>query len=154
MFVDSVVGTDSIDEDGDGEITDMELRVHLREFSKFTDKAITRLFTFLDIDSDGGITRDELRSAFVSYSALRQAIGSGRTTSKALSYLATDSIWLSSVSESRQPLLAVRSPTPSVFDEGTTWLGTTLERKQITPPVAAVDWRTVPAPPCCALRGA
>lgn len=72
-----MVGTDSIDEDGDGEITDMELRVHLREFSKFTDKAITRLFTFLDIDSDGGITRDELRSAFVSYSALRQAIGSG-----------------------------------------------------------------------------
>lgn len=55
----------------------MELRIHLREFSKFSDKAITNIFSFLDIDSDGGITREELRSAFVSYSALRQAIGAG-----------------------------------------------------------------------------
>ena len=51
--------------------------MHLREFSKYSDKAITNIFDFLDIDEDGGISREELRSAFVSYSALRQAIGAG-----------------------------------------------------------------------------
>ena len=58
-------------------MTEAELRIHLREFSKFNDKAITAVFGFLDLDGDGGITKDELRQAFVRYSALRQALGAG-----------------------------------------------------------------------------
>jgi len=67
----------SVDFDNDGEITDVELRVHLREFSKYTDAAISNVFELLDVDGNGGIDRTELRSAFVRYSALRQAIGAG-----------------------------------------------------------------------------
>ena len=77
IFADADALFDSIDQDADGEVTDVELRIHLREFSKYSDKAITAIFSFLDLDSDGGISRDELRKAFVSYSALRQAIGAG-----------------------------------------------------------------------------
>jgi len=67
----------TIDEDGDGEITDVELRLHLRQFSDYSDAAISNIFEMLDVDSDGGITKEELRSAFVRNSALRQAIGAG-----------------------------------------------------------------------------
>jgi len=66
-----------LDFDGDGEVTDQELRVHLRTATNFTDAAITNIFNMLDIDADGGITREELRSAFVRSSALRLAIGEG-----------------------------------------------------------------------------
>jgi len=68
---------DSIDMDADGEITDPELRVHLRQFSNYSDAAISNIFDLLDIDEDGGITKEELRAAFIKNSALRQAIGSG-----------------------------------------------------------------------------
>jgi len=68
---------DSIDMDRDGEVTEPELRVHLRQFSKYTDAAITNIFDLLDVDEDGGITKEELRAAFIKYSALRQAIGAG-----------------------------------------------------------------------------
>lgn len=67
----------SIDFDNDGEITEAELRVHLRTSSDFSDTAITNIFQMLDINKDGGITREELRSAFVRSSALRLAIGEG-----------------------------------------------------------------------------
>lgn len=68
---------DSIDMDRDGEVTEPELRVHLRQFSKYNDAAITNIFDLLDVDEDGGITKEELRAAFIKYSALRQAIGAG-----------------------------------------------------------------------------
>jgi Ca2+-binding EF-hand superfamily protein len=48
-----------------------------RSFSDYSDVAITKLFAMLDVNSDGDIEREELREAFVRYSALRQAIGSG-----------------------------------------------------------------------------
>ena len=35
------------------------------------------IFSMLDIDEDGDISQEELRNAFVKYSALRQAIGEG-----------------------------------------------------------------------------
>ena len=77
IFADADALFDAIDQDQDGEVTDVELRIHLREFSQYSDKAITAIFSFLDLDADGGISRDEIRKAFVSYSALRQAIGAG-----------------------------------------------------------------------------
>jgi len=67
----------SVDADNDGEVTEAELRVHLRQFSRFSDPAITSIFEMLDVDENGAIDRDELRSAFVRCSALRQAIGEG-----------------------------------------------------------------------------
>jgi len=67
----------AIDIDGNGFISETELRVHLRSFSDYSDVAITKLFAMLDVNSDGDIEREELREAFVRYSALRQAIGSG-----------------------------------------------------------------------------
>jgi calcium-dependent protein kinase len=67
----------AIDGNNDGEITDAELRVHLRQFSNFSDAAITNIFSMLDTNANGGVDRQELRSAFVRSSALRQAIGQG-----------------------------------------------------------------------------
>jgi calcium-dependent protein kinase len=67
----------AIDGNNDGEITDAELRVHLRQFSNFSDAAITNIFSMLDTNANGGVDRTELRSAFVRSSALRQAIGQG-----------------------------------------------------------------------------
>jgi Ca2+-binding EF-hand superfamily protein len=51
--------------------------VHLRQFSNFSDAAITNIFSMLDTNANGGVDRKELRSAFVRSSALRQAIGQG-----------------------------------------------------------------------------
>lgn len=79
IHVDADALFNAIDADNDGEITDFELRIHLRQFGNFTDVAITNIFELLDADANGGIDRDELRSAFVRYSALRLAIGQGPT---------------------------------------------------------------------------
>jgi len=67
----------AIDKDDSGTISKEELREHLKEFSKYSFKAISKIFKLLDANRDGEIDRDELRSAFVKFSALRQAIGDG-----------------------------------------------------------------------------
>ena len=66
---------DKIDADGDGTISNDELRTHFRERG-YTDIAIDKIFATLDVDLDGEISRDELCEAFVKYSALRFASGS------------------------------------------------------------------------------
>ena len=63
-----------IDGDGDGAISNDELRAHFRDRG-YTDVAIDRIFATLDVDLDGEISRDELCDAFVKYSALRFASG-------------------------------------------------------------------------------
>jgi len=67
----------AIDVNGDGTVSKDELRDHLKQFSKYSFKAISNLFKMLDVNKDGDIEREELRNAFVKYSALRQAIGEG-----------------------------------------------------------------------------
>jgi len=67
----------SIDADGGGTISKDELREHLKTFTKYSFKAIGNIFKLLDVNNDGEIEREELRDAFVKYSALRQAIGEG-----------------------------------------------------------------------------
>lgn len=67
----------SIDADGSGEISKEELREHLKTFTKYSYKAISKIFKLLDVNKDGDIEQKELRDAFVKYSALRQAIGEG-----------------------------------------------------------------------------
>jgi Ca2+-binding EF-hand superfamily protein len=68
----------SADANGNGEIDESELKSHLRRtFVNYSDKAIIKIFGMLDIDGDGKISKNELRDAFVRYSALRQAIGEG-----------------------------------------------------------------------------
>uniref|UniRef100_A0A7S0LRG3 EF-hand domain-containing protein n=1 Tax=Coccolithus braarudii TaxID=221442 RepID=A0A7S0LRG3_9EUKA len=67
----------AIDTDGGGTISKEELRNHLKEFSKYSFKAISKLFKLLDVNKDGQIEAQELRDAFVKYSALRLAIGDG-----------------------------------------------------------------------------
>jgi len=67
----------SIDEDASGSITPLELRNHMEDKTEYSPRAIGNIFKMLDINQDGEIERDELRDAFVKYSALRQAIGEG-----------------------------------------------------------------------------
>ena len=67
----------AIDTNGDGSISKDELREHLKSFSNYSFKAISKLFKMLDVNKDGGIEKEEMRAAFVKYSALRQAIGQG-----------------------------------------------------------------------------
>ena len=67
----------AIDTNGDGSISKDELREHLKTFSSYSFKAISKLFKMLDVNKDGGVEKEEMRAAFVKYSALRQAIGQG-----------------------------------------------------------------------------
>jgi Ca2+-binding EF-hand superfamily protein len=45
--------------------------------SIFSETAVNNIFRLLDVNGDGKVSQDEMRSAFVRYSALRQAIGEG-----------------------------------------------------------------------------
>ena len=56
-----------------------QLREHLKRTSDYSFKAISNLFSLLDVNNDGGVEREELRTAFIKYSALRQALGEGPT---------------------------------------------------------------------------
>eukprot|EP00548_Thalassiothrix_antarctica_P002710 CAMPEP_0194131774 /NCGR_PEP_ID=MMETSP0152-20130528/2455_1 /TAXON_ID=1049557 /ORGANISM="Thalassiothrix antarctica, Strain L6-D1" /LENGTH=232 /DNA_ID=CAMNT_0038826649 /DNA_START=48 /DNA_END=746 /DNA_ORIENTATION=+ len=68
----------SADEDGDGKITELELKIHIRRtLPKYSDAAIDSIFKSIDQNDDKEISGTELRSAFVRCSALRQAIGEG-----------------------------------------------------------------------------
>eukprot|EP00588_Corethron_pennatum_P009589 CAMPEP_0194271384 /NCGR_PEP_ID=MMETSP0169-20130528/5172_1 /TAXON_ID=218684 /ORGANISM="Corethron pennatum, Strain L29A3" /LENGTH=247 /DNA_ID=CAMNT_0039013713 /DNA_START=14 /DNA_END=757 /DNA_ORIENTATION=- len=67
----------SIDEDGDGEITKIEMRSHLSRVTGYSDRAIDNIFGMLDADKDGTVSKEEVRDAFVRYSAFRQAVGEG-----------------------------------------------------------------------------
>merc|ERR1712224_1071483 len=68
----------SADANNDGEIDAFVLKSHLgRKFSKFQGEAIEKIFELLDVNNDRKISRNELRDAFVRYSALRIAIGEG-----------------------------------------------------------------------------
>jgi len=68
----------SVDGDSDGSITSKELKNHMgRKFNSYSEAAIDRIFLLLDFDGNKSIDRDELRDAFVRFSALRQAIGEG-----------------------------------------------------------------------------
>ena len=60
IYADADALFNSIDANNDGEITDKELRLHLRQFSNFSDAAITNVFQMLDADENGGIDRDEV----------------------------------------------------------------------------------------------
>mmetsp|Transcript_10705 Transcript_10705/g.15764 ORF Transcript_10705/g.15764 Transcript_10705/m.15764 type:complete len:228 (-) Transcript_10705:68-751(-) len=68
----------SVDADNSGGIDEFELKSHMsRMFSNYSEEAMERIFKMLDVDGNGKISKDELRDAFVRYSALRQAIGEG-----------------------------------------------------------------------------
>jgi Ca2+-binding EF-hand superfamily protein len=68
----------SIDTDKSGNISFQELKEHLqRKTNAFSDQAIKNMFNMLDVNLDKEISIDELRDAFVRYSALRQALGEG-----------------------------------------------------------------------------
>jgi len=68
----------SADIDGNGEIEESELKNHLRRtLPQYTEEAVNNIFRLLDRDGDKKISKEELRTAFVRCSALRQAIGEG-----------------------------------------------------------------------------
>ena len=68
-----------IDVDGDGSITNDELRDHLRDRG-YADVAVDKIFATLDVNFDGGLSQEELRAAFARYSALRFATGGEQVT--------------------------------------------------------------------------
>lgn len=67
----------SIDTDRSGTVSVEELQQHLKRGNKYSESAQANIFKMLDVNDDGEISKDELRDAFVQYSALRQALGEG-----------------------------------------------------------------------------
>jgi len=67
----------ALDKNNDGAISKAELREHLKTFHDYSFKAISNIFKTIDFNGDGEIELEELRDAFVTNSALRQAIGEG-----------------------------------------------------------------------------
>mmetsp|Transcript_23629 Transcript_23629/g.27875 ORF Transcript_23629/g.27875 Transcript_23629/m.27875 type:complete len:231 (+) Transcript_23629:99-791(+) len=68
----------SADSDGNGKISEFELKSHIRRtLPKYSDEAVDNIFKSIDHNNDKKISRTELRDAFVRCSALRQAIGEG-----------------------------------------------------------------------------
>ena len=67
---------ETIDTDGSGEIDKSEFSAHLSK-SGFSRVTIAHIFDVLDVNSDGAISREELRRSFVQYeyAALRLALG-------------------------------------------------------------------------------
>jgi len=66
------------DADGNGNIDYFELQSQMgRKFSNHSDAAIKAIFRSIDGDGNGTISKEELRDAFVRYSAVRQALGEG-----------------------------------------------------------------------------
>ena len=66
----------NLDINGDGEITEEELRDRLSAY-KYKDELLAKMFASIDLDASGDISADELRKAFVSYPTLRTAPGLG-----------------------------------------------------------------------------
>merc|ERR1712151_1414380 len=66
-----------IHHDADALFSPIELRNHMEDKTDYSPRAMGNIFKLLDVNSDGEIEREELRDAFVKYSALRQAIGEG-----------------------------------------------------------------------------
>jgi len=75
VMADAVFG--NLDINGDGAISDQELRGWLVERFGYTDELVTKIFTGIDFDDSGEIDADELRKAFVKYPTLRTTPGLG-----------------------------------------------------------------------------
>jgi Ca2+-binding EF-hand superfamily protein len=67
----------TVDTDRSGFISFKELQEHMRRTTEYSDAAIANIFIMLDENTDGEISSEELRDAFVRSSALRQALGEG-----------------------------------------------------------------------------
>ena len=67
---------DMIDENGDGEISSLELRKHLRA-KGYSEASCDGVFSALDLNGDGALSREELRLSFEKYdfTALSLALG-------------------------------------------------------------------------------
>lgn len=66
--VDSIF--DCVDKNGDGEITQEELKSHLVDEMGYSKEYTDYLFESIDTDSNGSISREELRFAFYNFEAL------------------------------------------------------------------------------------
>lgn len=66
--VDSIF--DCVDKNGDGAITQEELKAHLVDEMGYTKEYTEYLFESIDTDSNGSISREELRFAFYNFEAL------------------------------------------------------------------------------------
>ena len=67
----------SLDADGDGTITEAELREHLCEGCNYDASLATSMLKALDFDASGEIDRDEFRKGFIKHPAMRTAPGLG-----------------------------------------------------------------------------
>jgi hypothetical protein len=66
----------NLDADGDGSITNAEVRDFLSKFV-YTEELVVKIFSGIDVDASGDLSAEELREAFVKFPALRTAPGLG-----------------------------------------------------------------------------
>ena len=72
-----------LDINGDGEISDEELRGWLSKYS-YKEELVDKIFSGIDFDDSSGIEVTELREAFVKFPALRTAPVLGRLENTAV----------------------------------------------------------------------
>jgi len=65
-----------LDRNGDGVISEEELACHLL-LARYDEEAVLKIFGLLDVNSDGQLSRVELREAFIRYPPLLDAPGMG-----------------------------------------------------------------------------
>ena len=70
----------NLDVNGDGAISNEELRGWLVSKFKYSDEQASKIFAGIDFDASGCIDAKELRKAFVKFPALRTAPGMGGLT--------------------------------------------------------------------------
>lgn len=79
-----------IDKNGDGKVTLEELIEHMTK-SGYGEDVVKKVFNKFDINSDGGISKEEFRTGLVQYSTLRAAPGLGSYNSEFVTEIHADS---------------------------------------------------------------
>lgn len=68
---------DKADVSGDGELSKKEFQLYMKRHTKHSDVAIEELFSLMDADNDGYVTRDEVRRVFLKQKQNLKKAGGG-----------------------------------------------------------------------------
>jgi len=83
-----------LDRNGDDSVSKTELASHLL-LARYTEDAIEKMFSLLDVNSDGTLSQVELREAFVRYPPLRSAPAMGSESSSNELHVEADAVFAS-----------------------------------------------------------